>query len=85
MTARNCRSCGSEIIWARTEAGKPIPLDAEPGQEACVGSFVLNGHSPDGHHRCRLSKVDDPQGTEHHMNHFATCPQGKSWSKGSRT
>lgn len=75
-----CRSCGAAILWARTDADKPMPLDAEPGEKACVGSFVL-----DGHNRCRLSKADDPAGTEHHMNHFATCPQGKSWSKGERS
>ncbi len=25
-----CRSCNAELIWATTEKGKQIPLDAEP-------------------------------------------------------
>jgi hypothetical protein len=28
MTSR-CKSCGEEIIWMKTDAGKNIPVDAE--------------------------------------------------------
>jgi hypothetical protein len=24
-----CRSCGAEIVWLKTDAGKSIPVDAE--------------------------------------------------------
>lgn len=25
-----CRGCGADILWALTEAGKRVPLDAKP-------------------------------------------------------
>ena len=25
-----CRGCGAEIVWARTDRGRDIPLDAKP-------------------------------------------------------
>lgn len=32
-----CRSCGAEIYWAKTEAGKLMPVDAEPAEDGnCV-------------------------------------------------
>lgn len=24
-----CRSCGAEIVWLKTDAGKPMPVDAD--------------------------------------------------------
>lgn len=69
-----CRSCGFEIIWVRTERGRRMPLNAEPTEKHDQsGVFVLR-------------ERDDPQGplaisawglegTEpHYISHFATCP-----------
>ncbi len=25
-----CKTCDAEIVWAKTEKGRPIPLDREP-------------------------------------------------------
>lgn len=70
-----CRSCSAPILWARTERGKRIPLDAEPyGGDDTRGLFVLR-------------ELDDPEGPlaiaawgldglePHYRSHFATCPQ----------
>lgn len=70
-----CRSCRAEILWARTERGKKMPLDAQPVADATTetrGLFVLR----------ELDHKDAPlalaawglEGTEpHYRSHFATC------------
>jgi hypothetical protein len=72
----SCRSCDAEILWARTERGKKMPLDAAPVCDAIAetrGLFVLR----ETDHR------DGPlaiaawglEGTEpHYRSHFASCP-----------
>lgn len=69
-----CRTCNASILWARTERGKRIPLDAEPYEgDDDRGLFVLR-------------EPDDPEGPlaiaawgldglePHYRSHFATCP-----------
>lgn len=72
-----CRSCNAEIVWARTERGKRMPLDADPVADAIAetrGLFVLR----------EVDHADGPlavaawglEGTEaHYRSHFASCPQ----------
>jgi hypothetical protein len=60
-----CRSCNAEIIWARTESGKAMPLDAEPtedGNVKIVGGFAVVGG---------LQLLDPGP---RYTSHFATCP-----------
>ncbi len=71
MTA-SCRSCGAPIIWAKTEKGKAMPLDAEPAQTGTLWLFagvVQTGDQPPA--------VNGPTYT----SHFATCPQAGKWRK----
>lgn len=69
-----CRSCKAPILWARTERGKNMPLDAEPyvGPEP-GGLFVLR--EPD---EPKPLAVAVPPGAfpdePHYRSHFATCP-----------
>jgi len=63
-----CRSCGAPIIWADTEHGNRMPLDADPVRPEGKNTFVLRGDvavavPP-------LIYMDEP----HHVTHFATCP-----------
>ena len=81
----SCRSCQAPIIWARTERGKRMPLDAEPVCDAIAetrGLFVLR----------ERDHADSPlaiaawglEGTEpHYRSHFATCPNAASHRKES--
>lgn len=72
LHAAECRSCHAAVIWARTEAGKPMPIDAEPRPD---GNLIIVGTlegSP-------LVKVDPPglfddPSTARYVSHFATCP-----------
>lgn len=55
-----------------------MPLDADPVSDAATGTFILTGIR-----NCQAALSADPG--PYYMNHFATCPQGASWSKGQRT
>lgn len=58
-----CRSCGAPILWAVTNGGKRMPLDATPREG---GRWVLGTNE---HLSAR------PQTTLlGHDSHFATCP-----------
>lgn len=64
-----CKSCQSEIFWARTEAGHRIPMNYDPDP---AGRFAVSGSG-------RLTRVrmlrHDEQATGHRFtSHFATCP-----------
>lgn len=71
----SCRSCGAPLLWARTERGNRMPLDADPVADAIVetrGLFVLR----------ETDHTEGPlavaawglEGTEpHYRSHFASC------------
>lgn len=65
MRQNKCRSCGAALLWATTEAGRTMPLDAEPTP---TGDFVIYGATavkiPRG------GTADPPRYT----SHFVTCP-----------
>lgn len=62
-----CSTCGAPIWWAVTEAGKGIPIDAEPRPD---GNMVLG----DKGMRPHLPLFDD-DAMPRYVSHFATCPQ----------
>lgn len=74
MNKSACRSCGAEIIWAITPAGRRMPVDAAPdptgtlrlAQEPYNVTVVVAGPSD-----------EEPR----HRPHFATCPQANEWRR----
>lgn len=70
-----CKSCGAEIIWIKTPAGKAMPCNPQkisyrtlvPGTK---GSLTLV--RPDG----RIASGEYDPGSElyGYESHFATCP-----------
>lgn len=66
----SCKSCGAAILWALTDNGKRMPVNAEPVEN---GNLLL------------VADEDGPraiyatQGT--HVSHFATCPYAENWRK----
>ena len=63
-----CRSCGAAIEWAELVTGKRHPFDAPIVVVRTQGS-ILDGRV--------IEEVD----TNVSATHFATCPQGKQWSR----
>lgn len=74
-----CRSCGAEVIWAKTPAGKKCPYDVAvtsdrpggPGTKVVPVYSLLDGNAE----RCK-------PGEEGHASHFSTCPDAQQHSKG---
>jgi hypothetical protein len=57
-----CSSCGAEIIWTVTEAGRRMPIDAKPEKRVVLRKQENDPLTP-------LARVVDT-----FISHFATCP-----------
>jgi hypothetical protein len=70
----SCRSCKAPIVWARTEAGKNMPLDANPTTGAPAifvdGNVEITGHTGNQ----PLVKVHGTPADGLSRSHFASCP-----------
>lgn len=66
-----CNTCGAQIIWARTETGKRMPIDAKPTIE---GSLTLSTGEllPTAHN---VYRTGHKPGQLLYQSHFASCKQ----------
>ena len=87
-----CRSCKAKVVWALTEKGKRMPVDAEP---AVGGTIVLEhtqqGKPPlarvvSGEELSTMRRQEESRGEELRLfkSHFATCPDRGKWRKKER-
>jgi hypothetical protein len=76
MKRSACRSCGAEIIWARTAAGAAMPVDAEP---VPAGKITLDER--DYPPLAMVHRTAVPASLRAYVAHFATCPHGDQWRK----
>lgn len=65
MNTSICRSCGERILWAKTQKGKLMPIDAEPVEGGNLsfdddGRVVVHGQAVLG---------GDPL----YQSHFVSC------------
>ena len=69
MTTAKCKSCGAEIVWARTASGKRTPLDAKPVRVATLVEEPETGNEivEDG-----LYVIEE--GVTGFVSHWGTCP-----------
>jgi hypothetical protein len=74
MSIANCRTCGAPIIWAKTEKGNAVPLDARPCAD---GNIVLQDRLA---HYVKAGEPV-PAGQDRYQSHFATCPDAKAHRK----
>lgn len=66
-----CRSCKADITWARTEAGRLMPIEYDDG-----GNLAIYPDPDDpGTIRCRVLTNDATQdpGERRAVSHFALC------------
>lgn len=68
-----CRSCGAEMRWVTTRAGKPMPIDPD---ERSDGNIVIES---DG--KARVLPPGDPYTGPRYMPHHATCTEPDRWRK----
>jgi len=68
-----CRACNAEIIWAVTDSGKRMPLDAEPAERP-TGVFALDTSCDPPH---ATSAAHQPV----YLSHFVTCPNADQHRK----
>lgn len=73
MRQTHCKSCGAEIVWAKTAAGKAAPYEVDP-----EGYWATE----DGKAR-QVTLGQQSDGTTRYTSHFATCPQAPAWRKPS--
>lgn len=73
--SRACSSCGAPIVWAITEAGKRVPLDAKPIRIA----IVARGN--DGAEIREGDALVIGSGANGYQSHFATCPNAAAHRK----
>ena len=78
-----CKSCGKQIVWVKSEAGKAIPCDAEKvmGERTPLGGDLVvtdNGTVV----RCKVgSCTDESKLVVGYISHFATCPHANRHRK----
>lgn len=81
MNRGTCTSCGAPLLWARTENGRPIPLDPEPRDD---GNVYVDAHSV-----AHVSRRGPTAGQvalgfdsgRRYVSHFVTCPQAEEHRK----
>lgn len=61
-----CKSCSAPMTWAKTTAGRIIPMDAAPTTDG-TWQFTVPG-------MVRFVPLEGRAGLELYTSHFATCP-----------
>lgn len=75
-----CRSCQAPVVWATTENGKPMPVDADAHPD---GNVLLR--TRDGAWQAvvlgPLERIEQERVHRLHMAHHATCPDADTWRR----
>ena len=71
----HCRQpgCALPIVWALTESGAAMPIDAEPHPD---GNLAVRANHPTGQLQCRVITAEqplDPHTELRGMPHWSTC------------
>lgn len=74
MTPGECESCAAPIVWAKTDRGERMPVDADPSP---TGNVLLTGAPP--HRLAGVLNQNQAAGARDagqrlHLSHFASCP-----------
>lgn len=74
----HCKSCSAPIFWARTAAGRSMPVDAAPVAD---GRVILTDRH--GTVIARVLRRDEvaPAGAILRKPHHSTCPQRAVWRR----
>lgn len=80
-----CKSCDAPVRWAKTVAGKSIPLDPVPTNTGNIR--LVQGGGTDGGLLAEVMTGDVlaehlARGKTTYTTHFATCPNAKAHRRG---
>jgi hypothetical protein len=81
----HCRDCGRDIVWARTNSGKPMPLEVPAAPDGNVAALVPAQQRVGDDMALGLGTLavvlagdvlDEARdrGVRLYLSHFATCP-----------
>lgn len=73
-----CKKCPAQIEWVLTEAGKPMPINAEPDPK---GNLVVVGVEHDGTRQVKVADLFTPADAVRYMPHWATCPKAEEFRR----
>lgn len=71
MSESNCKGCGKPIVWAKTKAGKNVPLDPRAPVYELKKDFAGERYA---------DLTDDA----FFVSHFSTCSQANQFSSSNR-
>lgn len=74
-----CRSCGAQIDWVKTPAGKNMPVEGLylKYDELSPGEIIVT----DGGNIYKKEAEKSLPSVKGRISHFAVCPQADSWRK----
>ena len=75
VVVQKCKSCGAEVEWVKTEAGKKLILDKDPIESGNV-VVLIDG---EGNKMARVVKQDELTDKPRRISHWATCPDADHW------
>lgn len=81
-----CRSCGAQIVWARTKRGKAMPVDAQHTPDGTI-ALVEDPHSGEltAHVVGKPTPMAFVDGVwvepRRYTSHFETCPDADAHRK----
>jgi hypothetical protein len=78
VNVTRCRTCAARIIFAVTERGKRMPVDAEPHSD---GTITLIPAADGGATAHVLQKFESAGGVPRYRSHFATCDKPAEWRR----
>ena len=74
-----CRSCGAQIDWVKTTAGKNMPVEGEHVEynDAEEGMVLIT----DGGNVYKVTPDKHLPSVKGRISHFSTCPNADDWRK----
>lgn len=86
MRTTQCRSCGAEIGFIKTTAGKTMPVDAKsvyfmPDPLATEVFVLPDGTVERGRHLTEDTAPLNGEPVIGYVSHFATCPEADKFRK----
>lgn len=79
-----CAGCGAQIIWAYTELGRRMPVDADPSPTGNVELHRIGGGYDVGAKVLGAAELEHARGAGSRLrtSHHATCPKADEFRHG---